>query len=108
MQLEDELRKALQRQEPSPGFAERVAARLETPALKPNIQVMRPRRRMFWAAAIAAMLALGAVTASEYRRMRAEHQREQAVRALRITVEKLNLARTKVLEATYRASHREN
>jgi len=109
MHLEDELKKALQRQDPSPGFAARVAARVEAQAKTGNIRQMpRPRWRMAWAAAIAAILTLGVVVTSEYRRMRAERETEQAILALRITAEKLNLARTKVLEVTYRPSNPEN
>ena len=92
MNLEDELRAALRREDPSPGFARRVAAQAKFSA-KPK----RSMPRMMWAAAIAAMLAVGFTATYEYRQMKAERAAREAVVALRIASEKLNLTRDKVL-----------
>lgn len=92
MNLEDELRAALRREDPSPGFARRVASQAKFSA-KPK----RPMPRMMWAAAIAAMLAVAFTAAYEYRQMQAERASRDAVIALRIAAEKLNMTREKVL-----------
>ena len=100
MNLEDELRAALRREDPSPGFAERVQARAQSsPAPKPATPIFQPVRfpRMMWAAAMAAMLVVGFVGTSEYRERKAERAGREAVLALRITAEKLNMTREKVL-----------
>jgi hypothetical protein len=89
MNLDDELRAALRRENPSPGFAERVVAN----ARKPKASI----HRMIWAAALAAMLVIGFTSAYEYRQMKAERASRDAILALRITAEKLNLAREKVV-----------
>jgi len=52
---------------------------------------------MMWAAAIAAMLAVALTATYEYRQIKAERAAREAVMALRITAEKLNVARDKVL-----------
>jgi hypothetical protein len=52
---------------------------------------------MMWAAAVAAMLVVGFVGTSEYRDRKAERAGREAVLALRITAEKLNMTREKVL-----------
>jgi len=93
MNLEDELRAALRRADPSPGFTKRVVARAQSkPALK------APRRPvMIWAAAMAAMLMIGLTTTYEYRQMKAERAAQEAVMALRIAANKLNMTRDKVL-----------
>jgi hypothetical protein len=51
---------------------------------------------MVWAAALAAMLAIGFTAAYEYRQMKAERASRDAVIALRIAADKLNMARDKV------------
>ena len=92
MNLDDELRAALRREDPSPGFARRVVARAQsTPAPKAS-----RRPAMLWAAAIAAMLVVGFTVESEYRQMKAERAGRDAVIALRITAEKLNQTRDKI------------
>ena len=99
MNLEDELRAALRREDPSPGFAERVVARAgSSPAPKRAIPIFQPVRipRTVWAAAMAAMLVVGFAATSEYRQMKAERAGRDAVIALRITAEKLNMTRDKV------------
>ncbi|MCU1334758.1 MAG: hypothetical protein JWO19_339 [Bryobacterales bacterium] len=92
MNLEDELRAALRREDPSPGFAGRVLARAQSrPAPKARIP------RFMWAVAMAAMLVIGFAVTSEYRQMKAERAGREAVIALRIAAEKLNQARDKVV-----------
>lgn len=88
MNLETELKAALRRQNPGPGFANRVVA------------AATPRKRMpvaVWAAAMAAMLVAGVAIHTEYQHRRAERASQQVMLALRITSEKLNVARAKVL-----------
>ena len=92
MNLDDELRAALRRENPSPGFAGRVVARAQSSA-----QPARIRPRMIWAVAMAAMLLIGFTSTYEYRQMKAEQASRDAVIALRIASEKLNLARDKAL-----------
>ena len=96
MNLEDELRAALQRENPSVGFAERVIARAQH-SHTPKASIHRPIHRMIWAAALAAMLVIGFTSTYEYRQMKAERASRDAVIALRIASEKLNLARDKAL-----------
>ena len=90
--MENELRAALRREEPSPGFAQRVVARATSKTA--------PRSwfpGLVWVTALAAMLVIGFTTAYEYRQMKAERASHDAVIALRIASEKLNLARDKAL-----------
>jgi hypothetical protein len=87
MNLDDELRAALRREDPSSGFTGRVMARTQS----------RPVSRIVWAAAIAAMLMIGLVSTAEYRQIQGERAARQAVLALRIAAEKLNMTRDKVL-----------
>ena len=92
MNLDDELRAALRRENPSAGFAMRVVANAQA-RRKPGAFV----HRMIWAAALAAMLVMGFTATYEYRQMKAERASRDAVLALRIAAEKLNLAREKVV-----------
>ena len=92
MNLEDELRAALRREDPSLGFAKRVVARA-----KVTPQSNRPVFRMAWAMAIAAMLMIGLTATYEVRQMKAERAGREAVMALRIAADKLNSAREKVV-----------
>lgn len=92
MNLEDELRAALRRENPSAGFPERVVARAQS-SRAPKASI----HRMIWAMALAAMLVIGFTSNYEYRQMKAERASRDAVIALRIASEKLNLARDKVL-----------
>jgi len=91
MNLDDELRAALRREDPSPDFARRVVARA-----KATPRSNRPVFRMAWAAAIAAMLVVGFTGTFEYRQMKAERAGHDAVVALRIAAEKLNQTREKI------------
>ena len=103
MSLDEELRTALRREDPPPGFAQRVVARAQSaPARKPLDFWARfwPGSRMAWAAAIAALLLIASAATIEYRQMKAERATREAVLALRIASEKLNLARDRVLKRT--------
>jgi hypothetical protein len=92
MKLEDELRAALRREDPSLGFAKRVVARAQSSS-KPS----RAIPRMIWAIALAAMLVIGLTATYEVRQMKAERAGREAVMALRIAADKLNSAREKVV-----------
>lgn len=92
MNLDDELRAALRREDPSRGFAQRVVARAKA---KPASQSWFPK--MMWTTALAAMLVVGFGGLSEYREKKAERAGREAVLALRIAAEKLNSARDKVM-----------
>ena len=83
MNLEDELRAALRREDPSPGFAQRVLAERIAARAKTN-PVRKPwMPRMVWAAALAAMLVIGFTAVSQYRQQqKAERAAGQAVLAL--------------------------
>ncbi len=97
MNFEDELRAALRREDPSPGFTQRVLAKHMVARAQSSPAPKRAIPRMFWAAAIAAMLAIGLTAMFEYRQMQAERAAREAVVALRITADKLNMTRDKVL-----------
>ena len=95
MNLEDDLRRALRRESPAPGFASRVLHRIEHDRLSRT-----PRR---WWRAVAASLTLtallgglGAHTVRERRRIEGERAREQVLLALRIAGEKVRYAQTEV------------
>lgn len=87
--LDDELRSALRREQPPPGFAERVLAR--TASKQPG--------RPWWAAAIAAgVLLAGGLEFEHQRRIRAqgESAKEQVMLALEITSSKLQFVKEKI------------
>jgi hypothetical protein len=99
--LENELRNALRRQYPPPGFSERVvrrAAETREPAGTARPWVIR------WAAA--AMLAAALGGTAEYRRIqtvreeraRGEAAKEQVMQALRIAGSKLHMVQITVKE----------
>ena len=93
MNLDDELRSAMRREDPPLGFTQRVIARAQSkPVQKPAMF------RMIWAAGLAAMMVVGFTAASEYRQVKAERAATQAVVALRIAAAKLNMTRDKVLK----------
>ena len=52
---------------------------------------------MIWAAALAAMAVIGVTATSEYRQVKAERAASDAVTALRITAQKLNMTRDKIV-----------
>jgi hypothetical protein len=121
--FEDELRRALRRREPPPGFTGRVLARVRQAADARTVAGAKsgaqPARRPLWPgwswfgprlrlglAAVAAALLL-AVSLSVWQRHREEQQRRegeaaraQVMEALRITSAKLNRVRAKVEAAT--------
>ena len=97
MNLDDKLRASLRREDPSAGFAERVIARAQSSGT-PKAPIHRPIHRMIWAAALAAMMLIGFTATFEYRQMKAERASRDAVLALRITAEKLNMTRDKLLK----------
>jgi hypothetical protein len=84
--FDEELKRALTRQEPSPGFSARVLARL--PASKPA-----PNRWVHWrlAAAAAAILFLAGATAYQHERhLQGEAAKTKLLLAMRIAGSKLN------------------
>jgi len=98
MNLEDELRSALRRREPSPDFTARVMARVAAGPAR-----TRPRPWIRWAAAIAAALALTA-GGYEYRQYRGERARDQVLLAMRIAGSKLNKAHKMVQTVSHRSN----
>ena len=106
MNLEDQLREALRRQEPPEGFAERVVQRAGPAAGREKVQFgERPRPRFrasrfraWWPAVSVAAAAMLVFSVSlEYRWVQEERAGRQAVLALQIASEKLNIVRDKVL-----------
>ena len=99
MNLEDQLRHALKREDPPEGFAGRV---LEQTGSAP-VAFRQPQRKPWWrlwlpsvsfaAAAAAVVLSMSV----QYRHKQEEEAGRQAALALRIASEKLNLARNKVI-----------
>jgi hypothetical protein len=110
--LENELRKALERREPPDGFAERILAQLEpTPNPKRGwrealISLVRlPELRWAAVGAVAClMLTLGALNYRRVQQERAEGEaaKAQVMQALRIASKKLNVTWRKVQEADHR------
>ena len=95
--LDDELRSALRRREPSADFTERVLARV---AAGPPRRASQPWVR--WVAAMAATLVLTA-GALEYRHYEGERAKEQVLMAVRIAGSKLSKAQKKVHLLTHRS-----
>ena len=125
--LDDELRNALKRREPPPGFTGRVMARVEQLAEERARTAAKPAqsRRDAWsvwspwswfgrkvslsfgavmAMAAVVLLAVGLAIWQQHRieqeRRRGEAARAQLIEALRVTSAKLNHVRTKVREVT--------
>lgn len=105
MTFDDELRRALGREEPPPEFAERTMARIsDRPAHTSVAQRAAGARRRpaarWLALAVAASLVVAAGAGRFIVRRRAaqegEHAKRQVELALRITSEKLNEVRAKV------------
>ena len=92
--LEDQIRDALRRQDPSDGFAGRVLLRSQT-ALR--AETPRPRFRILWPATVAATAALALSISIEYHSLQEQSAGRQAIQALQIASEELNTARDKVL-----------
>lgn len=95
-EFEDELRSALSREQPPPGFAARVLARTRT---------KRPPGRAAWmAAAIAACLLLS-VGGFEYRQYEGRKAKRELLLALEIAGSKLNIAQKKISTLSQRTIH---
>ena len=87
--VDDELKIALRRQDPPPGFAGRVMAKAES----------RTPARRWWVGAIAAGLLLaGGVEFERERRVQAQGElaRQEVILALRITSTKLQFIKEKI------------
>ncbi|HWW61159.1 MAG TPA: hypothetical protein VN181_07320 [Thermoanaerobaculia bacterium] len=94
MHLEEELKRALRREAPAPGFADRVLRRIA--------ETESSRSRPVWWRAVAASVALTALLSGYLvheqveRRREGEHAREQVLLALRIAGEKVRYAQHEV------------
>jgi len=106
MNLDDRLRDAFRREDPPEGFAERLRERISQEPIAPAREIKRkveaPRtnswfRWMVPASAFAALTAVLFSVAISNRRIEEERAGRQAVQALQIASEKLNLVRSKVL-----------
>jgi hypothetical protein len=89
MNLEEELKLALQRKEPHPGFRERVLAATRRP---------RHAYRNIAAAALLTLLLGGTTAHFIEERREGERAKEQVLLALRITSHKLHDTREHILE----------
>uniref|UniRef100_Q020Z6 Uncharacterized protein n=1 Tax=Solibacter usitatus (strain Ellin6076) TaxID=234267 RepID=Q020Z6_SOLUE len=88
--LEQELKQALARQEPDPGFDDRVRRR--------QVRVM-PRAIERWAA-IAAMLVVGVAAGEGYRWHRGQVAKEQVMMAMRIAGDRLNRVQVQLVRGS--------
>lgn len=95
MDFEDQLRRALERKDPSPGFAERVMAAAAAGRPRPSAWT---RWRAWGAASIAASLFVGALSLDLDRRQRqqGEAARAQLIQAMQITSSQLQRIEKKV------------
>jgi hypothetical protein len=93
--LEKELKQALERKDPSPGFAERVAAAAARGAIAPRRRVFVLPRWLPAAAAVLVILGGGAA----YRRHQGMLAKERVMLAMRITAGQLNHIQSHVKEA---------
>ena len=96
--LEEELRQALERKEPPPGFADRVMRRAAAPAaFRPAPRPVFHRQR--WLATAAAIaVAIGA--GMSYRQHQGAVAKEQVMAAVRFAAVKVNHIQTQVREVT--------
>ena len=92
MNLEQELKNALERKSPSPGFASRVMARTQEEQRR---TVRHPWRAVAAAFLMTAVLGGWAVREAAHQRQ-GEKAREEVLTALRITTEKLRTAQDHV------------
>jgi hypothetical protein len=104
--LEKELSQALERKEPSPDFAARVAARVaaqEISARGAAVIVPVRRARVFslprWLPAAAAVLLIAGSGEFAWRRHQGRVAKEQVMLAMRITADKLNHIQSHMREA---------
>jgi hypothetical protein len=98
MNLENDLKRALRRQAPAPGFAGRVMQRLEE---VPRGTRGTPRNRPVWWRAAAASVTLAAILGGYATHRVVEHRRgerakEQVLTAMRIAGEKVRYAQQEV------------
>lgn len=93
--VEEQLRTALRRRTPPPGFAERVMARTQKSGFRKS-----PWRLAAIAAAILAAVSLGVFQLSGRRQDNAEGKmaRDELLLGLQITADKLQLVREKLIE----------
>jgi hypothetical protein len=96
--LEQELKQALARKEPDPGFEGRVHRRHvgTMPRMMPRIV---PRTMPRWAG-IAAMLVIGIAAGEGYRRHQGQIAKEQVMTAMRIAGDRLNRVQTQLNRGT--------
>jgi hypothetical protein len=95
MNLEDELRKALRREEPPAGFAERVLARAAAQAETPARPWWRfPRVRLVSVAACAVLLA--AMAGAGYRQWQGEMAKQRTLLALSMAGGELHATQIRV------------
>lgn len=106
--MEDDLRKALAREEPGEEFADRVLARIAAQAAKPAVAApdfwtrladffRMPGMRLAAAAALCLTLVVGVNYEQERRaRERGEEAKQKLMLALRITSSKLEMTRDRV------------
>lgn len=94
MNLENDLKDALRRESPAPGFASRVMERVE----RDSGDGHRSRTRWWRAAAASVTLAavLGGYTVHEVRRREGELAAKQVLRAMSIASEKVRYAQQEV------------
>lgn len=102
MSLEDQLRNALRREDPSEGFAERVIRQAgpAPAALRPTTQPgnKTPAQSWRWLMSAAAAAALVfAISTQQHRQTQAEAAGRQAVQALQVVAQELNFAQNEVL-----------
>jgi hypothetical protein len=98
MNLEEQLRLALRREDPGPDFTAQVLARTSP---KPLVAVRRTW--VSWMAALAASLLLMA-GALAYRQYQGERAKSQVLLAMRIAASKLNKAQKKVQMLNHRGN----
>ena len=101
MNLEDDLKRALRRQSPPAGFADRVMQRIEQESTETERRTPDHRTRPVWWRAAAASVTLAAILGgyathrvAEHRR--GEHAKEQVLTAMRIAGEKVRYAQQEV------------
>jgi anti-sigma-K factor RskA len=102
MNLDRDLKRALRRQAPDPGFAGRVLQRIETEERRSRLsgQAARVHSSRWWRAAAASVMLVvlgGGYAAHEYQQRReGEKAREQVLQALQIAGAKVRYAQEEV------------
>jgi hypothetical protein len=100
--LEKELSQALERKEPSPDFARRVAARVAGQEVAPAVMPVRLPRVFTlprWLPVAAAVLLFAGGGAAAWRRHQGMVAKDQVMLAMRITAGKLNHIQSHMREA---------